>query len=63
MTFARWVQASTALLMLAAWVPPRIGVLRPHARRIALVGLAIYVVFAVAVVTLRIVAGPGPFME
>jgi hypothetical protein len=57
------MQAATALMMLAAWVPPRIAVLRPHARRIGLVAFALYAAAAIAMVTARIVLGPEPFME
>jgi hypothetical protein len=59
----QWLQMSSALMLLAALVPPRIDILRPHARRIALAALAIYVTFATAIVILRIVVGPGLFMD
>lgn len=59
----RWLQMSGALMLLAALLPPRIGVLRPHARRIGLAALLIYVTFAAIVVIVRIVMGPEAFME
>ncbi len=58
----QWLQMSGALMLLAALVPSRIGVLRPYARRIGLVALAIYLSVAAGVVVVRVVVGPGPFM-
>ena len=59
----RWLQISGVLMLLAALLPPRIAVLRPHARRIGLGALVIYFTFAAIVVIVRIVMGPEAFMD
>jgi hypothetical protein len=58
----RWLQMSGALMLLAALLPPRIGVLQPHARRIGVAALVIYLTFAAIVVIARVVLGPEAFM-
>ena len=50
----------TLLVMMGA---PRIGLLRPYARRMTLAMAAIYIALGVGIVIVRIVAGPGPFMD
>ena len=62
MTLFQVIQASGALTMVAALLPPRIPALRSYARRIGLVAIGLYVAFAVSVVIARIVLGPEPFM-
>ncbi len=48
--------------MIAALLPPRVAVLRPHARRIGLTALVLYALFAAIVIGWRTIAGPEPFM-
>lgn len=50
-------------MMLATLLPPRIKVVRPYARRIALAALVLYCTFAACIVIVRVVLGPAAVTE
>jgi hypothetical protein len=59
----RLLQVMGAITLLAYLLPPRLAVLRPHARRIGMIALILYLTVGLAIVVIRIVAGPEPFMD
>ncbi len=63
MSPVRMLQAAGSVMLVAAFICPRIPAVRPHARRIMMVAVGFYALAAIGLVIWRVIAGPGPFME
>jgi len=63
MTPVRLLQVLGPVALLVMMGSPRIGVLRPYARRLTLAIMVIYIALGIGIVTVRIVVGPGPFID
>jgi hypothetical protein len=63
MSPVRLLQVLGPVTLLVWMAAPRIGVLRPYARRMGIAMAVIYITLGIGIVLVRIVVGPGPFMD